>query len=277
MTVLDAIDGWAATWQVPHAAAAVVSPDGVLETRGDVDQVFPLASVTKLLSAWAIMLGVEEGAVGLDDPAGPPGATLRHLLAHTSGYGFESDAGVIARVGTRRIYSNRGIEVAADHLAAAADMPFTTYLAEGLLVPLGLAATSLPGSPAAGGQSSVADLTRFAAELLSPRLLSAETVRDMMAVQFPGLSGVLPGHGRFDPLDWGLGFEHNFSRPGHWGGSLVSPDTAGHFGASGTFLWVDPRARLACVCLTDRGFGDWSRQEWPKLCDAVITEYAGRS
>jgi len=275
MTALGAIPGWGATWKVAHASAAVVSPSGIVETYGEQGREFRLASVTKLLSAAAIMLGVEEGAVGLDDAAGPPGATLRHLLAHAAGYGFESDAGVIAKVGTRRIYSNRGIEVAAEHLERSVSMPFAEYLQEGILEPLGMTRTRLPGSAAFAGFSTTEDLARFAAELLTPQLLAPDTVRDMTSVHFPGLSGVLPGHGRFDPLDWGLGFEHSFSRPGHWGGSRVSPETSGHFGAAGTFLWVDPTARVACICLADRDFGEWARKEWPALCDAVIVEYAG--
>ena len=57
---------------------------------------------------------------------------------------------------------------------------------------------------------------------------------------FPGLDGVLPDFGRFSPLDWGLGVELKGAKEGHWSGSLTSPRTFGHFGGSGTFLWVDP-------------------------------------
>ena len=47
MAVLDALDDW----PVPHSAAAVVGPDGVLATHGDTAQVFALASVTKPIVA----------------------------------------------------------------------------------------------------------------------------------------------------------------------------------------------------------------------------------
>src|SRR5207342_410249 len=114
--------------------------------------------------------------------------------------------------------------------------------------------TELRGSPAHAGHSTVKDLSAFAAELLAPRLLAASTLRQMVDVQFPGLAGVLPGIGRFDPLDWGLGFERNFARPGHWAGSRVSPATFGHFGGSGTFLWVDPEVPVAGIYLGDRPF-----------------------
>ena len=68
----------------------------------------------------------------------------------------------------------------------------------------------------------------------------------MVSVQFPGLAGVLPDHGRFDPLDWGLGVQLN-TRPPSWMGTRTSPRTFGHFGGSGTFLWVDPEAQVVCV------------------------------
>ena len=191
------------TWEVPHAAAAVVPADGESLTHGDVHQVLRVASVGKMLAGYAIMIGVEEGAVTLDDPAGPPGSTLRHLLAHASGYGFESDAGAVSPPGTRRVYSNRGIEEAAAHLERATGMPFADYLGEAVLEPLGMGASELRGSPASALHSTVADLVSFVRELQSPTLLAAETLADMTRVHFEGLPGVLPGVGRFEPLDWG--------------------------------------------------------------------------
>ena len=273
MTALAAIGDWEQTWQVPNAAAAVITAAGVVETFGDPDRPYPLASVTKLLTAYAVLAGIEEGALGLDDPAGPPDSTVRHLLAHTSGYGFESDSPAITRPGSKRIYSNRGIEELATHFAKVSGIGFETYLAEGVLEPLGLAATELVGSPAYAGRSTVTDLAAFTRELISPALLADETLEAAIAVHFPGLPGILPGLGRFNPLDWGLGFERNFGREGHWTGTAVSRSGFGHFGASGTFLWVDPQAGVGCVCLTDQDFGDWAKQAWPALCAAVVAEY----
>jgi len=276
MTALAGIGGWQETWQVPNTAAAVITADGVVESFGDPDQPYGLASVTKLLSAYAVLAGIEEGALGLDDPAGPPDSTVRHLLAHASGYGFESDSPAVARPGTKRIYSNRGIEELATHFAKVTGIAFETYLVEGVLEPLGLAATELLGSPSYAARSTVSDLSGFVRELLNPALLARETLDEAVAVHFPGLSGILPGLGRFNPLDWGLGFERNFGRPGHWAGTTVSQAGFGHFGASGTFLWVDPEAAVGCVCLTDHDFGDWAKQAWPALSDAVLLEYGSR-
>jgi CubicO group peptidase (beta-lactamase class C family) len=260
------------TWDVPHAAAVVVRRGGDPLEHGDVRKLFGVASVGKLVTGYAIMVGVEEGAVALDDPAGPPGSTLRHLLAHTSGYGFDADAGVLAPPGTRRIYSNRGIEEAAAHLERAAEVPFAQYLAEAVLEPLGMADTDLPGTPAHSLQSTIADLARFLAEIQAPNVLAPATVAQMRTTQFPGLRGVLPNVGRFDPLDWGLTFEHTFGRPGHWAGTAPSRDTVGHFGGAGTFLWDDPAAGVGAVVLTDRQFGPWALQVWPAWTAAVLAD-----
>jgi CubicO group peptidase (beta-lactamase class C family) len=91
-------------------------------------------------------------------------------------------------------------------------------------------------------------------------------------VQFPGLAGVLPDFGRFDPLDWGLGFELKDAKDPHWTGTRSSARTFGHFGGSGTFLWVDPDAGVALGVLTDREFGDWAKEAWPRLSDVVLEE-----
>jgi CubicO group peptidase (beta-lactamase class C family) len=276
MTALAELAGWGETWQVPNCAAAVITADGVVDSYGDPDRQFQLASVTKLLTAYAVLAGIEEGALGLDDPAGPPDATVRHLLAHTAGYGFESGSPVLARPGTKRIYSNHGIEVLTAHFAEVSGITFESYLVEGVLQPLGLTSTELVGSPSYAARSTVTDLAGFVQELLNPGLLARETLDEAVAVHFPGLAGILPGLGRFNPLDWGLGFERNFGRPGHWAGTTISGSAFGHFGASGTFLWVDPEAGVGCVCLTDRDFGDWAKQAWPVLGDAVRREHESR-
>lgn len=269
MTPLEVVDGW----DVPAAGIRVVRADGLDVGHGRTGERLRIASVTKLLTTYALLIAVEEGAVELHDPVDPPGATLRHLLAHAAGYGFDAADGLIARPGSRRVYSNRGIEEAALHLERAAGMPFGVYLAEAVLDPLGMAATELRGSPAHDLHSTVDDLARFARELLSPRLLAPQTLEEAFTVQFPGLAGVVPGVGRFDPCDWGLGFERNFGRPGHWAGAAVSSRTGGHFGGSGSFLWVDPVRGLAVACLTGREFGPWALAAWPPLCDAVIERY----
>ncbi|OIV38516.1 serine hydrolase [Mangrovactinospora gilvigrisea] len=262
-------------WPVGSAAAAVVTADGVVATQGPQDRRFPLASVTKLLTAYAVHTAVEEGALEYGTPAGPPGSTVRHLLAHTSGLAFNEDRATAAP-GTRRLYSNTGFEVLAEAVQKATDIAFPEYLAQAVLEPLGMGDSALAGPAGSGGVSTAADLSRFAAELLRPRLLDPATVEDAtLRVAFPGLSGVLPGLGHQRPNDWGLGFEIRDHKSPHWTGAHSSPRTFGHFGQSGTFLWVDPDAAggpAALVVLTDRDFDAWARELWPPLTDAVLAE-----
>jgi CubicO group peptidase (beta-lactamase class C family) len=206
----------------------------------------------------------------LDEPAGPPSATIRHLLAHASGLPLDGET-PIARPGARRIYSNAGFEVLATTLAERAAMSFGDYLREAVFAPLELSA-ALDGSPASGMSGSLDDLLALGRELLAPTLLAPETLAEATAVAFPGLVGVLPGFGRMDPNDWGLGFELRDEKRPHWTGSRNSPRTFGHFGQSGSFLWVDPEAGLACGCLSDTRFGDWAKEAWPRVSDAVLGE-----
>jgi CubicO group peptidase (beta-lactamase class C family) len=262
-------------WPVPTAAAAVVRADGtVLGAHGPGGQRFLLASVTKPLAAYAVLVAYEEGAVELDEPAGPPGSTVRHLLAHTSGLAFDEHR-VTSAPGERRLYSNAGFEQLGDHIAKATDIAFAEYLRQAVLEPLGMVSTSLEGSPAKDGVSTVEDLVRFATEVQAPRLLDPRTVADAMTVQYPGTKGVLPGYGHQSPNDWGLGFEIRDSKSPHWTGSSSSPRTFGHFGQSGTFLWIDPVAGAACVALTDRAFGPWAIEAWPLFTDAVLADLRG--
>jgi CubicO group peptidase (beta-lactamase class C family) len=263
---LRQIDAWGAD----HAAAAIVRPEGIVARHGAESHVFRWASVTKLASALATLVAVEEGVVDLDEQAGPEGSTVRHLLAHASGLPFD-EGPPIAPVGRRRIYSNQGFEALAAHVAERAEMPFERYLAEAIFRPLGMSA-ELRGSAGADVYGTLPDAAALAQELLAPTLIAGETLAEATAVAFPGLAGVLPDYGRFDPMDWGLGFELKDDKAGHWSGTLTSPRTFGHFGGSGTFLWVDPERALSLVAFTDREFGEWSKTAWPALSDAVVSE-----
>jgi CubicO group peptidase (beta-lactamase class C family) len=266
-------------WGAATAAAGVVSRSGAPATRatrathGATSARLRLASVTKPIFAYAVLVAVEEGSVSLDDPAGPPGSTVRHLLAHASGLGFDADE-TLARPGRRRIYSNAGFDALAAHLEAETGMSAASYLHQAVFEPLGMTTASLEGSPAAWGYATLDDVLRFAGELLRPTLVASSTLAGATAVQFPGLAGVLPGIGRFDPLDWGLGFELRGAKVPHWTGAANSPGTFGHFGGSGTFLWVDPAVGVACAALTDQDFGPWALDAWPRLSDAVLAEAA---
>jgi CubicO group peptidase (beta-lactamase class C family) len=259
-------------WPVGIAAVGVTDSSTDQDAIGAGTTTLPWASVTKLLTALASLVAAEEGVLELDEAAGPPGVTVRHLLAHASGLPPEGET-PIARPGTRRIYSNAGFEVLAKVVAERAEMPFADYLRQGVFAPLGLSA-SLEGSPASGVSGTLDDLLALGRELLAPSSIAPETLAEATTVAFPRLVGVLPGFGRMDPNDWGLGFElRNAKRP-HWTGERNSARTFGHFGQSGSFLWIDPEAGLACACLCDTPFGDWAKEAWPRLSDAVLEEAA---
>lgn len=254
-------------WPVATWAAAVVEPSGVRAVGGATRHRFPLASVTKLLTALAVAVAIEEGSVHPDDPAGPPGSTLAHLLAHASGLAPDEERPV-APPASRRIYSNAGYEVAARHVEAATGMPFATYLSEALPLP----GTRLEGSPAHGGLATVDDMATVAGWMLAPGLVAAGTLEWFRTPLWPHLGGVLPGFGRFEPNPWGPGPEVRGDKHPHWTGTANSPATFGHFGRAGTFVWVDPAVDVALVVLTDRPFGPWAAREWPRLSDAVLAE-----
>jgi CubicO group peptidase (beta-lactamase class C family) len=278
MHALDLI----AHWPVDHVSAAVVMGPAQgtprVDTRGDSRQAYRIASLSKPLAAWAALVAVEEGLVPLDQPIGQPGCTLRHLLAHAGGYSFDGPEPVAAP-GTRRIYSNTGIELAAAAIAAAAEMPFAQYLAEAVFQPLGMTASELRGSPAHQVWSTVDDLVRFAQELIRPRLLAPATVEVATTPAFPDLRGVVPGLGAYQRCSWGLGVEIHGDKHPHWMGARNSPQAFGHFGGSGTMMWVDPAAvpghAVAVIALTDRPFDEWADEAlrvWPAFSDAVIDE-----
>jgi len=273
------------SWPVEHVAAAVIRHDSdahrVIETYGDTTASFRLASLTKPLSAWAVLVAIEEGIVALDtelpvETAGQPGVTLRHLLSHAGGYGFTGTT-PISRPERTRTYSNGGIELAARVVEAASEMTFADYLTSAVFEPLGMAATALRSSPAYGAWSTVDDVVRFLNEVQSPTLLRGPNAAEAISTQYPSLGGIVPGVGRYSECTWGLGFEIRSHKSPHWTGSLNSPDTYGHFGGAGTMMWTDPSVGLSLVALTDRAFEQWSQDAlrlWPELSDAILNEYA---
>ncbi len=270
---LALVDGW----DVPAAGAVAVGPDGVLGAHGTTTAVLPVASVSKPLTAAAVLTEVAAGRLDLNEPVGPTaaqGATLRHLLAHTAGLGFERDERTMDP-GRRRVYSNWGYEVAAEHAAARTGRPFVELLREHVTGPLGMDATSLDGSPAWGVSATVVDLARFAGALLAPGPLPTEVHALLTTPTFDELDGVLPGFGRQRPNGWTLGLEVRGTKDPHWSGTRMSPRAVGHFGRSGSLVWADTDAGVALATLSGLDFGDWARPAWPALNDALIAAVSG--
>lgn len=271
MSILTQIEQWPAD----NAVSVVVDGNGTaVGQHGDTSRVYSLASVTKLLSAYAFLVALEEEAISLEDPAGPEGSTVHHLLSHTAGYDFDSET-IRFQVGTKRGYSNTGFEKLAEHLEQQTGISLAQYAQEAVFTPLGMHNTVIAGSCAKDGRSTAADLAKFAAELLNPTILARETLADATRVHFENLVGILPGYGRQNPNDWGLGFEIRSTKSPHWAGENHPASTFGHFGQSGTFLWVDPEHRLACVTLTDKNFGQWAVEAWAPFNEQVLSAYSG--
>ena len=253
-------------------ALGVSDAESTLHTQGDPTRVFDLASVSKPLAALGALIAVDRGLIDLDEPAGPEGATVRHLLAHTAGYAFDGDE-IVGAVGARRIYSNTGFEVLAAHLEDATGYDYADWMEQTVISGLDLVDLEVSGSPAAGYRGSLRDLLAVGRELLAPTLIPEELWREATSVQFPGLSGILPGYGRQKPNDWGLGFEIRGEKDPHWTGAHSSPQTFGHFGQAGSFLWVDPVRGLTAAFLGEQRFGPDHVRIWPGVTDALLERF----
>ncbi len=243
MAALDLTDNW----PVPHVSAAILRAGTVVTTIGDPDRVQRLASISKPMAAWATLVAVEEGVVSLDQPAGQPGCTVRHLLAHAGGYGFDGDE-PIARPETTRMYSNTGIGLVARAVEDATGMTFADYLQEAVFDPLGMHSSALRGPAAHGVRSNLADTCRFIGDVMRPTLIHSETAAEAKRIHYPALAGIVPGVGRYEQCPWGLGFE----------------------------VRGNPDLDLAVVALADRDFDEWAGAAlagWSELSDAVIAEY----
>lgn len=256
-------------------ALAVSNDQEVLSTAGDVDQVFEWKSVTKPLSALAILIAIDQGSLALDQvvplDVSEDEITVKHLLAHVSGLSFDR-GGRVNPVGERRIYSNWGFEELAEFVGTELNRPFDAWVRESVLEPLELDSVIFTNA-AHGARGNVLDVLGLGLELAEPTLLSHALWESATTVQFPGLSGLLPGYGPQTQNDWGLGLEIKDSKTPHWTGSSNSSQTFGHFGASGSFLWVDPHHHLVAAFLGARPFGSTHLTWWPSLNDQIIAEH----
>lgn len=235
--------------------------------------IYSICSISKLFTSIAIMQLRDAGKLRLDDavskylpwfkikriaPEGPE-ITIEGLLTHAAGLPRESDypywtgpdfifptrEQIIEKISSQETlypaetyfqYSNLGIAIAGEIVAAVSGQPYAAYIQKNILEPLGLASTSpeMPGqhrggrlatgfsatnrdgqrlpmpfftvrgmAPAAGFASTAEDLARFASwqfRLLSKggtEVLNANTLREMHRVHW------------VDPdfeTTWGLGF-----------------------------------------------------------------------
>ncbi len=233
-------------------------------THGDLDHPRPWASVSKLLTALGAAIELQEGRAALDDPLGPEGATLADVLSHASGLGLEVADPTIAP-GTRRIYSNCGIDIAAAYLSFLADVTpdgdVAQWLRQRVLAPLSMNTTRLVGRASEGAVGSTRDLDAFAREWITPSLISPERRDASVNVYRDDLAGVVPGFGRFSPCPWGLGVEVRGDKR-HWMGEWPR-SSFGHFGRSGALTLINVDEGICVVATSTVEFGPWARELWP--------------
>ncbi len=258
----------------PEGSAFLVAHVGdetidVIASAGETDQVRSWASVTKFAVAWAMAVCVDRAEVDLASPAGPVGSTVAHLLSHASGLGLEVGDPVMP-VGSRRIYSNIGIDRAVAVVTGHGDP--AAWLQRHVFGPLHMTTSFLDGRPAAGGWGSLRDLVTLAAGWLRADGVST-TTRDLFVAPFlADLAGVVPGFGRFDPCEWGLGPEVH-GHKNHWMGSRLSARSYGHFGQSGAYVVVEPESGIVVAAAAGAPFGAWAVHLWPMWMDALHDRY----
>ena len=237
------------------------------------DTIYSICSISKLFTSLAVLQLRDAGKLRLDDPVGKhlswfaikrtdpdgPEVTVEGLLTHASGLPRESDhpywtapdfafpprESVIERIKNQETlypaatyfqYSNLGITLAGEIVAAASGEPYAAYVKRRILEPIGLQSTTpeMPEmekgrrlatgysastregirkpmpffqvrgiAPAAGFASTAADLARFASwqfrvlDRKERAVLGANTLREMQRVHWA------------DPdfeTTWGLGF-----------------------------------------------------------------------
>ena len=259
----------------PHAIAAVRANGEVVWSQGDVAQVFPLASVTKIITAMATLSAVQDGILDLPDVVGADAAgrqySVAHLLSHSSGLAQEGDGGDFRDApGRRRIYSNQGFEVLGSYLQKKVGVPNTRWIDQTVAAPLGMRATTVPRSPASSGFGNAIDMTLLIEELLHPALLTPKSHSALATTVLPGLRGILPGYGMQSDNAWGLGAEVKAQKTPHWTPPEASAQTFGHFGMSGSFVWVDPKRGIGATFLGSQPFGQWHKDNWPAVGSRIL-------
>jgi CubicO group peptidase (beta-lactamase class C family) len=163
-------------------------------------------------------------------------------------------------VGTKRIYSTYGYELALKYLS---DDHGPTFLVSTMNSALGTAVES-DGTAGGGLLGSLQDLLTLAREWSELSRSADEWVTPFL----PEISGIVPGFGPFTPNPWGLGPEIKGDKQ-HWMGRRWSAESFGHFGQSGSLFLIDPVAQLGVVALSRIPFGAWAVSLFGEWTDEV--------
>lgn len=167
--------------RIPGLSVAIVKDGQVVKATGygfanlqsktpaTPETVYKIASVSKLLIAAGVMVLVQDGRLGLDDPVakhivGTPASwssiTIRHLLSHTSGLVREGPAFDPSKVqpdlvvirsayreplrsapGERYEYGNLNFFMLADIIRTVSGRPWTEFVEERVFKPAGMRST----------------------------------------------------------------------------------------------------------------------------------------
>lgn len=241
-------------------ALAIVDADGSTRAGGNTQSIYPWMSVTKLLTARIVLEAVDAGKLDLDDEVAD-GVTVEEALAHAGGLGPDGER--ICAPRTRRIYSNAGYERLGEAASSVLGRPIADLLT-GYMVELG-ALVDYTTSPAWGLSGDLSSLARLTRELAWPTRIDRGLDAVATRPAWPGLPGVLPGYGRHDDNLWGLGPEIKGEKRPHWMGVDQSASAFGHFGQSGSFVWIDRSIGRAACFLGAEPFGETHRRLWPGL------------
>lgn len=257
------------TWPGSPAYVVLRVRDGVVERvseQGDLDEVRPWASVSKMAVSMAFGVEMDWGFHTYGEIVGPRGANFANLLSHSSGLGLE-EGDPLVPIATKRVYSNYGVDYAVN--AVVGENPPANWLDDRIFRPLGMSSTKLLGRPSAGVSGSTNDLATMAVAWLRPDIITAETRERLTRVYLPDLAGIVPGFGRFTPCPWGMGPEVRGDKE-HWMGGWP-PTSFGHFGQSGSLMLVNVDEGIGVVATSSEPFGPWAVSLWPTWTSAMRT------
>ena len=259
---------------------------------------FQLSSVSKQFTAAAVMLLAESGRLDLHEPVdrwltgGLPQwrqVTLHHLLSNTAGIPHWLEAPGLdpaqpmpaserleiiqatplrTEPGAQWHYSSPGFLLAGLIVERASGQPYPEFLAERILSPLKLTATTVGGAPAAAARgyrdgqpvapwdldempgtggiwSTTGDLTRFTAALHSGKLIAAGSLRAMCTAH-ASLDDDDEGEPRLTTTGYGYGMY-----TGIFGGHAACYHTGDNPGYQSFAGWIPDRAASIVILVND--------------------------
>jgi CubicO group peptidase (beta-lactamase class C family) len=211
----------------------------------------------------------------------------KHAPLQTFLDGASKETKPLFKPGTKLSYQSMGTAVVAEIIQRLSKQSIAEFLKKEMFEPLGLKSTALGskgferdrlvrvqvpdyqepefswnsqywqelGVPWGGLYSTPEDFAVICQLMLGGgtvngvRLLAPATVRMMTANRLDDYAELPEGVRRTQP--WGLGWRLNHpGTPGSWG-DLLDKNVFGHTGATGTTVWMDPKADGFCILLTN--------------------------